>query len=275
MMFIAIKSWQRHIHNHCRQTEKNETMKLQLWILLAITVFSCNPKSPDGNTSSITDDISIEELEQKGFEVFQESPEEAIQIFKQVAINYEKQENLKKAGIINLNIANVYDEYLERKDSALIYSERALRIWKEQKDTLQMANLYKYTGLLKGGLGKIDEAQSDIHQAIRMYETKGFGQGVAVSEINLAEVYFMDENYTESEALFSKSKDFWKGNGDLSRVFTDNILGIRIHTKMGDMGKAGKLIKENEDIMTQTELDDFIKNRFQELINEIEKGANR
>jgi tetratricopeptide (TPR) repeat protein len=124
--------------------------------------------------------------------------------------------------------------------------------------------------LLNGRLGKIDEAKSDIHQAIRMYENIGFGQGVAVSEINLAEVYFMTQNYMESEALFSKSKAFWKSNGDLGRVFTNNMLGIQIYAEIGDIDKAGKLIKENEEIMNQTELDGFIKNRFNELINSID-----
>jgi hypothetical protein len=56
-----------------------------------------------------------------------------------------------------------------------------------------------------------------------MYPKVGFAQGVAVSEINLADVCFRDNDYTESEALFVKSKDFWKGNGDLSRVFTNLI----------------------------------------------------
>ena len=42
-------------------------------------------------------------------------------------------------------------------------------------------------------------------------------------------------------------------------------MGIQIYTAAGEVGKAGKLIKENEEIMNQTELDDFIKNKFFEL----------
>ena len=236
---------------------------------------SCNPKSPNGNSPSIIDDVNVEELEKKGFEVFQESPEEALQIFKRVAIQYEKRQNRKKAGITNLNIANIYDEHLAKTDSALIFSDKALTLWKTQNDTLQMANLYKYIGLLKGRLGKMDEAISDVYQAINMYEKIGFEQGVAVSEINLAEVYYMDQKYAESEKFFTKSKDYWKGNGDLGRVFSNNILGIRICAKLGDLSKAEQLIKENEEIMNHTDLNDFIKNRFQELIDEIEEAVNR
>lgn len=250
-------------------------MKLQFWILSALLLLSCNPTSPDGSVASVADDLSVEELEKKGFEMFQESPEAAIQVFKQVAVSYERQGNLVKAGISNLNIANVYDEYLAATDSAIVYSGKALKIWEAQKDTLQMANLYKYIGLLKGRSGKLDAAKSDIQYAIGLYEKTGFRQGIAVSEINLAEVCFMDQNYTESKALFSKSKEFWKENGDLGRVFTDNILGIRVYHQIGDQDKVEELINENKGIRSETALDDFILGKFDELIDELEKEAGR
>lgn len=182
---------------------------------------------------------------------------------------------MPKAGITHLNIANLYDERLGQTDSALVWSEKALNIWMDQHDTMQMANLYKYTGLLKGRSGKMVEAISDIHQAIRLYEEAGFAQGVAVSEINLSEVYLRIDNYTESEALFTRSTDFWNGNGDLSRVFTNNLLGIRLYTEMGKPKKAEELIHENEDILKQTELDDFIINRYHELLDEIAQKTSR
>ena len=244
-------------------------MKLPIWTLLAVLILSCNPKSPGEDTTANAVEINVEEYEKKGFEIFQENPREAIQIFKQVAVKYEKDENLKKAGITNLNIANIYDERLEETDSAIIFSKKALTIWRTQNDTLQMANLYKYIGLLKGRLGETEEAKADIQQAIGMYEKAGFAQGVAVSEINLAEVHLNTQNYKESEALFIKSKAFWKGNGDLSRVFTNNILGIRIYTEMEAPEKAGELIKENQEIMDQVELDGFIIDQFNELIHSI------
>jgi tetratricopeptide (TPR) repeat protein len=237
-------------------------MKSKIWTILAIGIMSCNPKSPHGNTTAETDYLSVEELEKKGFEIFQESPGEAIIFFKQAAVIHEKNEHVKKAGITNLNIANIFDEYLEKTDSALVYSEKALEIWKRHYDTLQMANLYKYIGLLKGKSGKIDEAKSDIQQAIMMYQKVGFGQGVAVSEFNLADVYFRDKNFTEAEALFVKSKDFWNGNGDLGRIFTNNILGIKIYNMVEDKAKAEKLIEENKAIMNQTKDGGFAATRY-------------
>ena len=264
-----------HLAKPLASSKKNKTMKSQIWIILAIGIMSCNSKSPDRSSPVESDTLSVEKLEKKGFEVFRESPEEAIRIFKKVAIKHENHENFNKAGITNLNIANIYDEYLERMDSALVYSEKALEIWKTQNDTLQMANLYKYIGLVKGKLGGIDEAKSDIRQAIMMYQKAEFEQGVAVSEFNLAEVYFREKNYTESEALFVKSKNFWKGKGDLGRVFTNNILGIKIYNVVGDKDKVEKLIEENKVITNQTGLDEFIITKFNELVYEIKKETSR
>lgn len=148
-------------------------------------------------------------------------------------------------------------------------------MWKVKNDTLQMANLYKYIGLLKGRLGEFEEAKTDIQQAIRMYQSVGFEQGIAVSEFNLAEVYFLEGNYMESEALFSKSKEFWSGMRDMGRVFISNLLGIRICRATGDVGQASQLIEENREILNQTNLNEFIVNRFNELVEEIESEPNK
>jgi hypothetical protein len=60
----------------------------------------------------------------------------------------------------------------------------------------------------------------------------------------------------------------------LGRIFTNNILGIKIYNMVEDKAKAEKLIEENKAIMNQTELDEFIINRFNELIIEIKEEAS-
>jgi hypothetical protein len=109
---------------------------------------------------------------------------------------------------------------------------------------------------------------SDIQQAISMYQTVGFDQGVAVSEFNLADVYFRARNYKESESLFLRSTEFWKRNGGSGRVFTNNILGIQIYQSIEDKAKVEQLIEENKAILNQIELDEFIINRFTDLLKE-------
>jgi len=234
-------------------------------------IIRCTSNTTEEQDSSIKNEINVDSLAKEGFKMFQEAPEEAVQIFKQVARTYEKQEDLKQAGITNLNIANVYDEYLAQLDSALVYTEKSLSLWAVQQDTLQMANLYKYLGLLKGRTGSLEEGKSDIDRAIRLYQSVGFNQGIAVSEINLAEVLLEAKQVTKSEALFVNSTSFWKERGDLSRVFTNNILGIQIYDEMGEQEKIEVLIAENEEIMSQRELNVLIKNRFLELLDTIQR----
>ena len=48
-------------------------------------------------------------------------------------------------------------------------------------------------------------------------------------------------------------------------------MGIRIYDKIGEAEKIEQLIKENEEILNQTELNDFIKGRFQEVVNDVNK----
>lgn len=237
-------------------------MKLFTRLIFILAIGSCSTRQSNDPVHTESDNLSVEELENAGFEIFRESPEVAINIFKQVAKRHGVHKNYKSAGIANLNIANIFDEYLNELDSALVYSDRALEIWKKQDDTLQMANLYKYIGLLQGRIGEFVKAKSNLQEAIMMYREVGFEKGVAVSEINLADVYFENGYLAESDSLFLKSTKFWKESGDLGRVFTNNILGIRIYNRIGAKNEVNKLIGENRIIMDQVDLDEFIKNRF-------------
>jgi len=246
-------------------------MKTRIWMIVLFGVISCNSDSTNKTTEQVIEVKSVEELEKIGFKTFQKSPQKAIPIFRQVAIKYEKQQHLKKAGLTNLNIANLYDEYSNEIDSALIYSNKSLNIWERQKDTLQIANLYKYIGLLKGKKGNFKEAKFSILAAIKLYKEKGFEQGVAVSQFNLADLYFRAKEFKESELLLNKSIAFWKNNEDYSRVFTNNILGIKLYNEIGNKPKVQQLIEENRTIKKENKLNDFIKAKFDDLIKEINK----
>jgi tetratricopeptide (TPR) repeat protein len=243
-------------------------------ILTIGLLISCSTSTENKSNSDEIDKVNIQELEKLGFESYQDSPIKSIQLFKEVAMEYEKTENYKKAGFTNLNIANIYDEYIENIDSALVYSKKALKIWKTQNDTLQMANLYKYIGLLKGKSDEIDEAKSDIQQAIMMYQKVGFEQGVAVSEFNLADVNFRNKDYEGSMDHLNNSTDFWKKKKDYTRIYTNNILGIRIYSATNNHKRVEALIEENIVIEQKTNINDFAKNMFDDLIKEIKSKTN-
>ena len=238
-------------------------MKIQVALIAVWILTGCIYKSPSANGEVAGDIHDVEALEKRAFELYQESPKEAIAIFKVVA---EKYEDKRKKAITNLNIANIYDERLEFVDSALKYAEKSLDIWVEQKDTMQMANLYKYVGLLKGRKGRFEEAESDIKTAMTMYTDKAFVQGVAVSQINLAEVLLNQNRWREAEALFLKSKPFWMEQKDQGRVFTNNILGIQINKAAGDEASMQALIEENKGIIEEYGMDEYNVRRFESMV---------
>lgn len=245
---------------------------MRIFIIIIISLFtSCKQKSKPQNTAVQTDKINVEKLEQEGFNVYQESPAAALKIFKVVASEYEKNENYKKAGLTNLNIANIYDEHIHNLDSAIYYSQYALHIWQTQKDTLQMANLLKYLGLLKGRNGQFSEAKATIQKAILHYEDIPFQQGVAVSKINLADTYFREKDYPNALKYYNQSTDFWWTQNERSRIYTNNILGIQILYTMNESKKAQHLIEENSIIEQEVAINDYAKNKFSELIIELNK----
>ena len=241
-------------------------MKLIILVISVFILAGCNTSGTDTNKFEVDTSLSIEELEKKGFEIYQESPEEAIAIFEVVAEKYEKNGDYKKEGITKLNIANIYDERMEDMDSALRYAEKSLDIWVEHKDTMQIANLYKYIGLLKGKTERFEEAEEDIGKAMRMYTELGFDQGVAVSQINLAEALLRQDKWREAEALFLKSKPFWMEQGDQGRVFTNNILGIQIYEAAEDEARMQALIEENNGIIEEYGMDEYNVGRFESMV---------
>lgn len=239
-----------------------------LLFLLSFSVFltGCKTDPQDESFSTSSTEVSAIENEGKGLKIYQTSPRSAIHYFKLAAAEFEREGNFKKAGITNLNIANIYDEHLYSTDSALIFSSKSLEIWKSLNDTLQMANLYKYVGLLKGRNREIVEGINHILNAIELYKEKSFTSGLAVSYINLSELQLIKGDYHESERLFLESNDIWNERGNLSRRYSNNILGIKIYQNIGDTIKMRLLIQENIDIMNNYTMDTFAVKKFNEVI---------
>ena len=235
--------------------------------IILIGSIACQPSKPAGENAS---PINLEEMEKKGFELYQKEPSEALPYFKAAALEYEKRKDIKKAGFTNLNIANIYDEHLSQIDSALKFAHHSLKVWTSANDTLQMANLYKYIGLLEAKNGSYDQAESTILQAIDFYTSKGHAQGIAVSHINLAETYFRKKDYQKSLEYFRLSKDFWLNKEDKRRMYTDNILGIKLHRALEETSAANTLIEENLTIENEIDIHDYPKALFRELLQEAE-----
>ncbi len=221
--------------------------------------------------SAPAQEIDVQELEKKGFELFQTTPAEAIVVFKKVGPAYEQQGRFPKAGITYLNIANIYDEYLNELDSAIHFSNKSLTIWESLQDTLQQANLLKYLGLLHGKTGDFEQAKTQIQKAKTFYVSQNFEPGIAVSDFNMAQVYLKKGDFEQSEKFFLHSIQYWKKVDDKGRIFANNLIGIDLYYQSGKKEKAELLIRENQKILQLTAVNDYILNKFEELRTRVEE----
>lgn len=158
--------------------------------LFLLFTIACSEKK----STNISDPKALiaeaEAIEKKGFELFQSDPQKAIPYFEAAADMYDGANAMDKLGITFLNIANIYDEHTEHLDSALIYTTASLQVFKQIPDSMQMANLYKYKGLLLGKKKDFVNAKINILMATIIYQSLEYPQGIAVSNHNLASVLY-------------------------------------------------------------------------------------
>lgn len=215
--------------------------------------------------------ISAADLEKKGFKVYQQNPQQALPIFKELIGMYQEENNITKASFSSLSVASIYDENMNKPDSALIYANQSMEMWRKEGDSLQVANLLKYVGLLEGKMGDYDAATGHIADAITRYKNLDFMEGVAVANFNLAQVYTEQEDYNNAKKMLKEANDFWRKAANKDRVFTNNLFGVELYAKAGDKRTVKKLIAENKKISTEVELNGFLKGKFEELLKKHEK----
>ncbi len=238
-------------------------------VVFVLFAYGCKSEPDQPNTNKSTSNLDVAVLESEAMKKYQEAPINAIPIFKKVAAIHERESNVIKAGITNLNIANIYDEHLNQIDSALSYANKSLKIWKGKNDSMQMANLLKYIGLLQGKKSDYDDAIRSITSALSLYEELDFPQGRAVSKFNLANVYFEMKDYPRSLEHLTSAKSFWNTKSDYGRIYSNNILAIKIYHKMNDPKNVHLLIKENIQIEKDGDIHKFNKKQFHDVLTEL------
>jgi tetratricopeptide (TPR) repeat protein len=178
-------------------------------------------------------------------------PVSSIAHFALAAEYFRESNNLPWTAIALLNTAVFYDERLHINDSAILYLERSLEVWKIVGDKTQQANILKYLGLLHGKSGNLILAKEKIHTAIDLFQEAGFQQGVAVCYFDLAGA--LDYANETDSALFyyNKSKVIQKKAGDKLRIFLINNKMAEIFIKTGNYADCKKIIRENETIFSE------------------------
>lgn len=148
------------------------------------------------------------------------------------------------------NIGFTYEEKKNDLANAEKYIALTITARKDRKDTLQLANMYKYLGYLQGKAGKYAEAKENVNMGIALFSSKHYHQGVAVCYYDMGKVYEYEKRADSALYYYQKSKDIWLELGnDNKRLFNVNNALMNVNILKGNLGTAAKLFSENEEIM--------------------------
>ncbi len=129
------------------------------------------------------------------------------------------------------------------------FTKRAITAHTERKDTLGMANMYKYQAMLYGKMHDYDNGKKAAAKAIQLFNSKNYTSGVAVSYYDLAVVYEEEREYDSSIALLLKAKEIWKQkSNEASRIYGNNTALVRVYTKANMLSEAEEMVQQNEAI---------------------------
>jgi tetratricopeptide (TPR) repeat protein len=149
-------------------------------------------------------------------------------------------------------------------------AQKSLEIWQNLGDSMQVANLHKYKGFLLSQVSLTDQALVEIDRAMELYTLLDYKPGMAVTEFNLAQVYFDSGQTEKSVSYFEKSMKYWRTEGDQKRIFINNIFGIDLYRKAGKDKQAKALIAENEGLISSLAVPQFVIDEF----NAVKNGQN-
>lgn len=243
-----------------KQTQLNvlNLVKVMPIIMLGLIVLlsGCDgdsKKNENMKTSSSEEKTSvaldIKSLEEKAFSLVESSPEEAVEYFITLADKYGEAKDTIKYGLTLLNISNLFDEYLSDDINALAYAEKALGHWAMQEDTLQMANLYKYIGLINGRLKNFAKGKEQIQISRTMYEYLGSIPGLKVCDFNLASLLYYEGDYEGSIDLALSAEPFWLDRNDDVRRFNIHTLVLKNYRSLSEELKAKDHMLINENLI--------------------------
>ncbi|WP_276133726.1 hypothetical protein [Polluticoccus soli] len=171
-------------------------------------------------------------------------PDKSIHHFRQAVSYYTILNDKPNRAIVLQNLAFAHDEGKFSIAEAIPYAEQALETWKELNDTLQMANMYKYLGLLQGKINRGVQAKRTIDTAIALYRAGNYENGVVVSWHNLAIVHQYRGQYDSAMKYIDMARNYWRIK-DSSRLFELNNLAIEIGLAANNLAPAETAYNEN------------------------------
>ncbi len=173
----------------------------------------------------------------------------------------------KRAAICLHSIGFAYDEGKQQPAYALQYIEQSVPIHRHLNDTLELANMHKYMGMLKGKLGRFAEAKQDVDLAIQYYAAKEYKPGIAVSHFDMAQVFAAENNTDSAIAYLSLAKQYWLVSNNAGRIFGLNNYFFETYFKAGMHTDAARVLQENEALLAKEKI--YYNDRLQFYNNSI------
>ncbi len=138
-----------------------------------------------------------------------------------------------------------FDQKNQQYKKALASTDKAIALFTELKDTLDIANNRKYKGYLLGKMGKMKDAKTEIKAAVDLYRYKNMNAEVAVSQFDLARI-FEFENKTDSAIYYADvAGSFWRMKQVDLRVLIINNMLVSLFLKANLPEKAKTVQQES------------------------------
>lgn len=196
----------------------------------------------------------------------------AIENFTKAHDLYLQLHDLKKAATCLHSIAFSYDELLHDNTHALEFAEKSLPLHNQTNDTLELGNMYKYIGMLKGRLGRYSEAKSDVRKAISHFRSKNYAPGIAVSHYDMALVFVAEQKSDSALHYMLRSKNYWTDVANSPRIFNVNNSLFWVYYNNKQAPEAAAILQENEHILDSTGI--FYKDRLEHYGNSLRYYAD-
>jgi hypothetical protein len=167
----------------------------------------------------------------------------------------------------------IYDEHLHKYDSSLYFIDLALDRWTQKRDTLGMANLYKYRAYLSTHLPWMTTGIADAHKAIELYSIKKNQFGIMVSYRDLATI-FIKKGLTDSANYYlNTAKAFWQSKRDTFRLVGINADLINANTRNKTV--VAQLLNETDNYIAKTDINKVMLGQYYDAaINYADKNKD-
>jgi len=220
--------------------------------------------------SSQLQNLSAEELERQGFQLFNNNPADALPYLKLAADKYLSKGDDSKAAITNSHIGGIYAKNLKENPGALEYTTKSLNLWRSIGNQIQIANQLKDLGIYTARSGDTNNGNNQLNEAIGIFEKLKAKNGIAECKFNLAQIKKMDGDLEGAEKLYLESNDIWLKSGMKTKVFTNNLFGMRLYHQMNDLDKLKVVIDETQKLEDQITMRPHFKQALSQTLRDIQ-----